>query len=85
MSAKLGPYKKSLDYSYAIGVYPTLELLAHQPAHEHDHGAYQVCAHHRVAFHGLLFGSLVEHRSLQIVRRSWVGAKTAGEPVGGER
>lgn len=31
MSAKLGPYKKSLDYSYAIGVYPTLELLAHQP------------------------------------------------------
>jgi len=25
------PYRKSLDYSYTIGVFPTLELLAHRP------------------------------------------------------
>ena len=28
---KLKPYQKELDYSYTIGVFPTLELLAHRP------------------------------------------------------
>lgn len=28
---KLVPYRKDLDYSYTIGVFPTLELLAHRP------------------------------------------------------
>lgn len=28
---KLAPYRKDLDYSYTIGVFPTLELLAHRP------------------------------------------------------
>ncbi len=30
-TSKLKPYKKSADRSYALGVFPTLELLAHQP------------------------------------------------------
>jgi len=29
--ARLAPYYKDLDYSYTIGVFPTLELLAHRP------------------------------------------------------
>ncbi len=28
---KLAPYRQDLDYSYTIGVFPTLELLAHRP------------------------------------------------------
>ncbi len=31
MGIKLRPYKKELDYSYAIGVFPTLELINHKP------------------------------------------------------
>ena len=31
MTAKLKPYKKDFDHSYAVGVFPTLELLTHQP------------------------------------------------------
>ena len=30
MDVKLAPYKKTFNYSYSIGVYPTLELLTHQ-------------------------------------------------------
>ncbi len=29
--SKIRPYKKALDYSYTIGVFPTLELLTHKP------------------------------------------------------
>ena len=31
MSARLKPYKKNADYSYTLGVFPTLELLQHRP------------------------------------------------------
>jgi len=31
MTVKLRPYKKDADYTYAIGVFPTLELLEHRP------------------------------------------------------
>lgn len=31
MHVKLRAYKKDFDYSYTIGVFPTLELLEHQP------------------------------------------------------
>ncbi|NLG49784.1 MAG: TrmH family RNA methyltransferase, partial [Chloroflexi bacterium] len=33
MDVKLRAYKKDLDYSYAIGVFPTLELLDARPEH----------------------------------------------------
>lgn len=32
MDIKLRPYKKEFEYSYAVGVSPTLELLSHHPA-----------------------------------------------------
>lgn len=31
MTIKLRPYRKDLDYSYTLGVFPTLELFAHRP------------------------------------------------------
>jgi TrmH family RNA methyltransferase len=31
MSTRLRPYKKDADYSYTLGLFPTLELLQHRP------------------------------------------------------
>lgn len=36
MDIRLKRYKKDFEHSYSFGVFPTLELLTHQPEHTHE-------------------------------------------------